>query len=168
MLYRNIKTYAIGHGCAAKWDENEFPVKKLSTSIFPMHEIKPIVPSRIDGVSLEMYKMSDLGSKEETISELSAMCEKYATWINGLSERVSTINDRGTATRHIENCRRCLKRMEEGVELLKNDADILLAFQLMNRAMLLQQLHYNLPLQKWVCEDGERKKKSEKATWEEK
>lgn len=154
MLYRNIKTYAIGHGCAAKWDENEFPVKKLSTSIFPMYEIKPIVPSKIDGVSLEMYKMSDLGSKEETISELSAMCEKYATWINGLSERVSTINDRGTATRHIENCRRCLKRMEEGVELLKSDADILLAFQLMNRAMLLQQLHYNLPLQKWVCEDG--------------
>jgi len=154
MLYRNIKTYAIGHGCAAKWDENKFPVKKLSTSIFPMYEIKPIVPSKIDGVSLEMYKMSDLGSKEETISELSAMCEKYAAWINGLSERVSTINDRGTATRHIENCRRCLKRMEEGVELLKNDADILLAFQLMNRAMLLQQLHYNLPLQKWVCEDG--------------
>ena len=154
MLYRNIKTYAIGHGCAAKWDENDFPVKKLSTSIFPMYEIKPIVPSRIDGVSLEMYKMSDLGSKEETIAELSAMCEKYATWINGLSERVSTISDRGTATRHIENCRRCLKRMEEGVELLKNDSDILLAFQLMNRAMLLQQLHYNLPLQKWVCEDG--------------
>ena len=154
MLYRNIKTYAIGHGCAAKWDENEFPVKKLSTSIFPMYEIKPIVPSKIDGVSLEMYKMSDLGSKEETISELSAMCEKYAAWINGLSERVSTINDRGTAARHIENCRRCLKRMEEGVELLKNDADILLAFQLMNRAMLLQQLHYNLPLQKWVYEDG--------------
>ena len=153
MLYRNIKTYAIGHGCAAKWDENEFPVKKLATSIFPMYEIKPIVPSKIDGVSLEMYKMSDFGSKEETISELSAMCEKYAAWINGLSERVSTINDRGTATRHIENCRRCLKRMEEGVDLLKNDADILLAFQLMNRAMLLQQLHYNLPLQKWVCED---------------
>ncbi|MBQ7352732.1 MAG: helicase [Clostridia bacterium] len=154
MLYRNIKTYAIGHGCAAKWDENEFPVKKLSTSIFPMHEIKPIVPSKIDGVSLEMYKMSDYGNKEETISELTAMCEKYAIWINGLSEKVSTINDRGTAIRHIENCRRCLKRMKEGVELLKNDADVLFAFQLMNRAMLLQQLHYNLPLQKWVCEDG--------------
>ena len=101
MLYRNIKTHAIGHGCAAKWDENEFPVKKLATSIFPMYEIKPIVPSKIDGVSLEMYKMSDFGSKEETISELSAMCEKYATWINGLSERVSNINYRGTATRHI-------------------------------------------------------------------
>ncbi len=154
MLYRNIKTYAIGHGCAAKWDENEFPVKKISTSIFPVYEMKPIVPSRIQGVSLEMYKMSDLGNKEETIIELSSMCEKYEIWINGLAERVSNIDDKRTANRHVDNCRRCLKRMQQGVELLKNDSDVLLAFQLMNRAMLLQQLHYNLPLQKWVCSDG--------------
>lgn len=154
MLYRNIKTYAIGHGCAAKWDENIVPVKRISTSIFPVYEMKPIVPSQIDGVSLEMYKMSDLGNKEETINELNSLCAKYETWINGLAERVVEISDKGTANRHIENCRRCLERMQEGVELLKTDADILWAFQLMNRAMLLQQLHYNLPLQKWVCEDG--------------
>lgn len=154
MLYRNIKTYAIGHGCAAKWDENETPVKKISTSIFPVYEMKPIVPSQIPGVSLEMYKMSDFGDKEETIAELTSLCEKYETWINTLAERVSSINDKGTANRHIDSCRHCLKRMQDGVELLKNSSDILFAFQLMNRAMLMQQLHYNLPLQKWVCKDG--------------
>lgn len=154
MLYRNIKTYAIGHGCSAIWDENEFPVKKISTSIFPIYEMKPIVPSKIDGVSLEMYKMSDLGSKEETLAELTAMCEKYAEWIKSLDERISFTGDSGTAERHIDKCKQCLRRMREGVELLKNDDDILWAFQLMNRAMLMQQLHYNLPLQKWVCEDG--------------
>lgn len=154
MLYRNIKTYAIGHGCAAVWDENALPVKKISTCIFPMYEMKPIVPSRIDGVSLEMYKMSDYGSKEATFAELTVMCEKYAKWINDLDERISSISDRGTAERHVDKCRQCLKRMEEGVDLLKTDADILLAFQLMNRAMLMQQLHYNLPLQKWTCDDG--------------
>lgn len=154
MLYRNIKTYAIGHGCAAVWDENSFTVKKISTCIFPMYEMKPIVPSKIDGVSLEMYKMSDYGNKEETIAELTVMCEKYATWISSLDEQISSISDSGTAERHVEKCKQCLKRMEEGVELLKTDADILLAFRLMNRAMLMQQLHYNLPLQKWVCGDG--------------
>ena len=154
MLYRNIKTYAIGHGCAAKWDENESPVKKISTSIFPVYEMKPIVPSQIPGVSLEMYKMSDFGEKEETIAELALLCEKYETWINFLDERVSSIADKGTANRHIDNCRQCLKRMRDGVALLKNDSDIMFAFQLMNRAMLMQQLHYNLPLQKWICQDG--------------
>ncbi len=154
MLYRNIKTYAIGHGCAAKWDENENPVRIISTSVFPVYEMKPIVPSQIDGVSLDMYKMSDFGDKGETIAELNLLCEKYETWINELAERISSVKDKGTANRHIESCRRCLKRMQDGVELLKNDSDILFAFQLMNRAMLMQQLHYNLPLQKWVCEDG--------------
>lgn len=154
MLYRNVKTYAIGHGCAANWDENEIPVKRISTSIFPVYEMKPIVPSQIDGVSLDMYKMSDLGNKEESMNELESLCDKYGAWINELSESVSSISDKGTATRHIDNCKRCLKRMQEGVELLRTDADVLLAFQLMNRAMLLQQLHYNLPLQKWICEDG--------------
>lgn len=154
MLYRNIKTYAIGHGCAAVWDENALPVKKISTCIFPMYEMRPIVSNRIDGVSLEMYKMSDYGSKEVTFAELTVMCEKYAKWINDLDERISSISDRGTAERHVDKCRQCLKRMEEGVDLLKTDADILLAFQLMNRAMLMQQLHYNLPLQKWTCDDG--------------
>lgn len=107
MLYRNIKTYAIGHGCAAVWDENALPVKKISTCIFPMYEMKPIVPSRIDGVSLEMYKMSDYGSKEATFAELTVMCEKYAKWINDLDERISSISDRGTAERHVDKCRQC-------------------------------------------------------------
>ncbi len=154
MLYRNIKTYAIGHGCAAKWDETERPVKKISTSIFPVYEMKPIVPSQISGVSLDMYKMSDFGDKKETIAELTSLCEKYEVWINSLAERVSNIADKGTANRHIENCRWCLRRMKDGVELLKSDSDVLFAFQLMNRAMLMQQLHYNLPLQKWVCVDN--------------
>lgn len=155
MLYRNIKTYAIGHGCAAEWDENEKPVKKISTTIFPVYEMKPIVPSKFEDVSLEMYKMSDYGNTEETIVELTNLCNKYESWINELSECVSTISDKGTANRHIDNCRKCLRRMQEGVELLKSDSDILFAFQLMNRAMLLQQLHYNLPLQKWLYKDGE-------------
>ena len=39
--------------------------------------------------------------------------------------------------------------MEKGVELLEQNENIRIAFQYMNLAMLMQQLHYNLPLQKW-------------------
>lgn len=150
MLYRNVKTYAIGHGCATEWDETQNPVKLISTSIFPVYEIKPIVPNVIEGVSLEMLRMSDLGSKDNILSELKLLCDKYETWIAKLSQKASSISDHGTALRHIENCMDCLKRMKDGVELLNNNEKVLLAFQLMNRAMLLQQLHYNLPLQKWI------------------
>lgn len=154
LLYRNIKNYAIGHGCAAAWKETDKGVFEISTSIFPQYEIKPIVPSRIDGVSLEMYKMSDYGNMEETITELKILCNKYQEWIEGLKKEAKTLKEpyKSTAERHIRNCEECLNRMIEGVNLLE-DPHIQKAFCYMNRAMLLQQLHYNLPLQKWV-DDG--------------
>lgn len=155
MLYRNVKTYAIGHGCAAEWDETQTPVMQISTSIFPVYEIKPIVPRIIEGVSLDMYKMSDYGRKEDIISELKLLCDKYDAWIDKLSKRSVKVSDQDTAIRHITNCQECLKRMRDGVELLRNDEKVLHAFQLMNRAMLLQQLHYNLPLQNWVVDEND-------------
>ena len=157
MLYRNIKSYAIGHGCAASWDESKAPeIKEIHTSIFPSYEIKPIVPSTINDVSLEMYNLSDLGSKEEIIIELSHLCDEYEKWINRISSEIlPEIDDKGTASRHISACKECLERMHDGVNLIKANDKVLLAFQLMNRAMLLQQLHYNLPLQTWAVDQSD-------------
>lgn len=157
MLYRNVKSYAIGHGCAAEWDENASPyITEIHTSIFPTYEIKPIVPGTIKGVFLEMYNLSDFGKKDYIISELTLLCNEYETWIQLLiNETLPSINDKGTASRHIDACKECLRRMRDGVHLLQSNDKVLLAFQLMNRAMLLQQLHYNLPLQLWRLNQDE-------------
>lgn len=154
LLYRNIHNYAIGHGTAADWDDGD-PVKWISTATFPTFDIKPIVPSSIEGVSLEMLKMSPYGSFRETILELREMCSKYRLWINGLRTEKKTLAPEyeQTAARHIENCETCLSRMEEGVKLLEENETVRTAFQFMNLAMLMQQLHYNLPLQRW-SDDG--------------
>ena len=150
LLYRNVKNYAIGHGCAADWDDNE-TVSWISTAIFPKYDIKPIVPSTIEGVSLEMYKMSPYGSFSDTVTELRLMCEKYRVWINGLKtlRKELAAEYKITADRHISNCETCLSRMEKGVDLLEQNENVRIAFQYMNLAMLMQQLHYNLPLQRW-------------------
>ena len=66
-----------------------------------------------------------------------------------LNCKVPEISDKETAIRHINACRDCLNRMRDGIRLLEDNNTVFLAFQLMNRAMLLQQLHYNLPLQTW-------------------
>lgn len=156
LLYRSIKNYAIGHGCAADWEEADNKVIAITTAIFPSYEIKPIVPNSIPGVSLEMLKMSDLGDFSETIEELQNMCEKYRAWINELKVAAVDIEEKykRTAATHIDNCEACLERMSNGVELLKNDIIVRTAFQYMNRVMLLQQLHYNLPLQKWIDDEN--------------
>lgn len=152
LLYRNIHNYAIGHGCAAEWDDSTDSIQWISTATFPEHEVKPIVPSSISGVSLEMFKMSDLGSMDETIRELELMAQKYYEWICQLKNDANDIDPslKNTAKRHISNCETCLERMKDGIALLKISDTVRTAFQYMNHAMLLQQLHYNLPLQRWV------------------
>lgn len=154
LLYRNVHNYAIGHGCAADWKESD-AVRCISTQIFPQCDIKPVVPSTIEGVSLEMLKMSPYGSFAETVRELRLMCEKYREWINGLRTIRKGLSSEYTITadRHIHNCEICLSRMEKGVDLLEQNESVRTAFQYMNLAMLMQQLHYNLPLQRWE-DDG--------------
>jgi len=151
LLYRNVHNYALGHGCAANWDESTEKVGWISSAIFPSYEIKPIVPSAIPGVTLEMLKMSPLGSFDHTIRELRLLCDRYREWINRLRVEKKTLEERylNTADRHIRNCEECLSRISSGINLLEENETVRIAFQYMNLAMLMQQLHYNLPLQKW-------------------
>ena len=156
LLYRNVHNYAIGHGCAADWEDAPV-VSWISTAVFPRYDIKPIVPSTIDGVSLEMLKMSPQGDFESVLRELRLLCLKYGEWINGLEIMRNTLSPEylATANRHIENCKACLSRMESGIDLLEQDESVRIAFQYMNLAMLMQQLHYNLPLQTWESDGAD-------------
>lgn len=161
LLYRDEHNYAIGHGCAADWDDSD-TVKWISTATFPTYEVKPIVPARIPGVTLEMVKYGPRGNINENISELTLLCDKYEEWIEArrkekeeLFAKYPNKNYGKTAERHISNCLECLNRMRQGIELLKSNNNVRIAFQYMNLAMLMQQLHYNLPLQKWIeTDDG--------------
>ncbi len=154
LLYRNVKNYAIGHGCAAEWDEGKDVVTWIETSIFPSYEVKPIVPSVIEGVNLSMLDMSREEKFSDVLSQLKVLCQKYKEWINELERKEVPENLKDTAARHISNCKRCQNRMENGVNLLSSDKKVKTAFQWMNEAMLAQQLHYGLPLQTWT-DDGD-------------
>ncbi len=150
MMYRDVFNYAIGHGCAADWEEKDGNVKTIETAIFPSYEVKPIMPSQIKGISLKMYDFGPDGDFTHAVEELTEMCNQYEEWIQKLETKKNETTDYSdTAERHISNCKTCLNRMREGIELLQNDRDVRIAFQYMNLAMLEQQLHYHLPLQKW-------------------
>ena len=162
LLYRDIRNYAIGHGCAADWDESNGIVTTIRTETFPSYEVKPIVPSTIEGVTLEMRKYGPEGDFESNIRELYLMCDKYEAWISDREKQAESLNAdyertdyQQTAERHLKNCRKCLGRMREGIVLLENNEMVRIAFQYMNLAMIMQQLHYNLPLQKWESDSDD-------------
>jgi hypothetical protein len=156
LLYRNIKNYAIGHGCSADWQEGEV-VKTIRSSIIPSYEIKPILPNKLEDLELRMFDLSDYGNIENSIKNIKLLCERYKEWINK-TEAVVNKNFPNEfikiAGSNIEKCNQCHQRMLKGIRILETDENARKAFLFMNRAMLLQQLHYRLPLQLWEMDSN--------------
>ena len=159
LLYRHRKTYAVGHGCAADWREvDEGRADMVQSDIIPSYEIKPIVPENFSDLDLKMYDLSTLGDEVSIAPMLNSLCNKYGTWIKQQQTSVDEPDFpqefRDAALRHLADCRECLRRMRSGLELLQDDSQVMYAFRLANRAMLLQQLHYDLPLRNWTIPNG--------------
>lgn len=152
LLYRDVRDYAIGHGCAATWN-GENP-KVINAEFMPEYEVKPIVPTSLPGVKLDMklyYK-----DRDAAIVDLNKLAEEYSKWIEKETKEVATIPEehRVVADRQIELCGQCLNRIKKGITLLQKDDQIWQAFAFANKAMLMQQLHYRLPLVKYSDYDS--------------
>ncbi|WP_425391599.1 helicase-related protein [Ekhidna sp.] len=157
LLYRNKRTFAVGHGCSPVWaNEDDSVISSISAKVIPSYEVKPIVPNSLPQVELKMYDFSDF-SQKDFLANLRSLCDHYELWIKDqeeISKNELSDEHRLTATRHIASCYRCLERMREGVDLIAKDLLVKKSFQLMNRAMLLQQLHYSIETREWIVEDN--------------
>lgn len=151
LLYRNVSNYANGHGCSGEWEFNNGFVYLIRTTIFPTYDIKPIIPSTLKDVTLNMFNLSKHENFKENIISLNKLCEQYNIWIEDLESKLSELSSEDilTAKKHIDECKKCNLRIKNGIDLLKNDLNVRLSFEYMNEAMLSQQLHYRLPLRKW-------------------
>lgn len=155
LLYRHSKNYAVGHGCAIDWNTNERgEIIGISTTTIPTYEIKPIVPTSFPDLKLNIYEFSDSGNPETALINLQLLYDKYKAWINEQEKTAITLPEKfkATAELHIARCRQCLLRMRDGIRLLEENQNVRRAFNLMNRAMLMQQLHYSLPIREWEFE----------------
>ena len=147
LIYRNIQNFAIGHGCAANWDDSK-PPRWIKTEIIPTSEITPIKTS-IPGIPTEyfdMYRYSNNEFWEETKLELKALCDAYQEWIEKLTKKAISLPEEyeEAASNNIHQCELCLNRMRDGLSILCSDANAKEAFTLANEAMLSQYLHYSV------------------------
>lgn len=145
LLFSHVKTFAVGHGCAANWStSNETSATRIASESLPAHEIKPIVPRQIDGLDLSMLKFS--ADRAQAISGCRALVDAYSQWIaqKETEGRALPLERRSAAERHLTACSAALERMRGGLRLLEKSDVVADAFCLMNKAMLAQQLHYDL------------------------
>lgn len=160
LLYRHQRVYAVGHGCAADWAPAvDDRCAKVWSENLPTFETNPILPREIPGLSLSMRLLAD-DTAPAQLELCRRLATEYSAWISSQEESIERegvlqADLRETARRHMRRCRDCLRRINEGIDLLESDPTSRRAFALMNRAMLMQQLHYALSTQprEWKVEN---------------
>ena len=162
LLYRNKRTYAIGHGCAAEWESAGSAVPLLQAVAMPAYEVVSLTPNiyrtdeqgnylldeegRRQAVTVSMRELAD-GTREGT-AQVETVLRLYENWI---ADRRAEIDDlplrfQSAARRHMERAEVALARMDAGWALVGSDSKASRAFRWANEAMLYQQVRSNFPL----------------------
>lgn len=149
LLYRHEQTYAVGHGCAANWDQTVWGERAswISAENFPTFEVPSTTPviTRKDGTPLQvsMAALAGLLPSDDGFGALNEVISLYEEWVATKRDDIPGLPQRyrSAASLHMEQCTRCLERMKAGYEYLLANTTARRAFQLANHAILLQQLH---------------------------
>lgn len=146
LLFRDVRSFGVGHGCAVAWADGETPTR-LQTTFLPRHELLSNKPGGLRGLAAGTddppeldLSMSRLATAEG-LSGLSALVADYRRWIDALPESAGDLDadDAMTLDRHMRDARAAADRMAAGLELLTEDETVRRAFDLMNRAMAEQR-----------------------------
>jgi hypothetical protein len=142
LIYRNVRSYAVGHGTSVSWiEEDTGRASEVATNAVPRYELlladsNPEIPN--DGLSMLALSGAD---RVATVGALRLLTDGYDAWIASLEGRVNTLPEslRDVAREHITTCRGALERMRSGADRIERDDPIWRAFQLANLAMLRQR-----------------------------
>ena len=137
--YRNEKTYAVGHGCAAHWKfENDVVQTVFSTSI-PTHEVPIILPTEFEDKFTDVFELAH--SVQNNISFLNVLADQYAAGIEQIRIDNPTRNrvEADAAQRILSKMNASETRIRRGISLLQSDPIAFEAFRMANEAMLHQR-----------------------------
>ncbi|KQR52356.1 helicase [Leifsonia sp. Leaf336] len=164
LLYRNQRTYAIGHGCAAEWGvvDESGNTSRVDAVALPAHEVVSLSPNvyladatgnpvrDANGnrtlVSVSMKELAE-GSAEGG-AQVELVLSQYEAWIERRESEISALLPRyqHAAREHMLRAREALERMREGWGLLFTNALAARTFRWANEAMLMQQIRSSVPL----------------------
>lgn len=148
LLFRNTRTFARGHGCAANWSEPVGDrVRGVWVDVLPTYEASSPTPDitikKEDGsreklsIDLKLLAISDpLGD-----AQLQSLVDNYALWIAEREAEIGglDVEHREAADRNVQLCKEAHTRMEKGLQFVREDPVAGLSFRLANEAMLMQQ-----------------------------
>lgn len=154
MLYRRHVGFAIGHGISVHAEtlaQDSTKAVRLTTRVVPGYDVprtESPTSAEIAGLADLVLDMRELAESpaNELVGKLTPLATAYENWI---AEQTTRIKDPDTglsaydrvALQAMEECRRTLGRIREGIALLGHNAIAAKAFAFMNRVMWLQRIH---------------------------
>jgi len=149
-IYRNVKSYGVGHNCSVTWNKSH---KEVKTTFVPYHDIKDIKNEFDNETSdsnlaeaLDIKNLSNFGlPKDKIIENLQYFIDFYGSWIENQKEEneKSSDKEREIGTKIISRQEYNLKRLKSNVELLQLNENVFKAFQVANTAMFIQLIISN-------------------------
>lgn len=163
LLYRNKRTYAIGHGCAAEWEGGVgSPVPFVAAVALPAYEVVSLTPNLYRVGERGGYLLDEEGQRQAiTVSmkeladgtddgkrQVEIVLRLYEEWIAARRDEIDELPRRfqPAARRHMDLAQGALARMRTGWTLVGSNPTAARAFRWANEAMLYQQVRSNFPL----------------------
>lgn len=140
LLFRDVHSFAVGHGCAVDWPVGHDTVSELRTTFLPSHELRLATPRSVPSIDLRMSVLAT-ATDDVVLGGLRALVDEYRSWIQEKRDESVDLPEslRTTAGRHMGEAETAAARILSGIELLAEVPDAMLAFRLMNRAMQAQR-----------------------------
>ena len=137
--YADTPEYATGHGVSAEWELVDGECSSIRTAWIGTAEVEKTATANVPGVELSMEALGRLDDGTAAERALSPLVARYHEWIEARRLEITTGplhgDRRDTAGQLLQDARIAADRMARGVALLGEDADLLDAFRVANRAV---------------------------------
>ncbi|MDA7851431.1 helicase-related protein [Gammaproteobacteria bacterium] len=160
VLYKDEHIYAVGHACSVKWENaSEDDVGNIISLDFIPTGItrgsKSTLSEYRDSKAISMEFLANPENKQDIIKEMRAFVEPYKAWIDQTIEKLKSLSDSTNQRDYfeineshkkaigglIDKLKEALTRINIGIDFIEEDPSVLDAFQLANKAMLMQMVH---------------------------
>jgi len=150
LIYRNAKSYAVGHTASAIWTEADGMAMSLETEWLPSAVVPTVsahgdavFPAVLVGQSFQPFSARWLGnaSDAELIGGLGLIPQAWESWRAQQHAAIAALPShlRSYAADHEKLWASGIDRMQHGIALLNGNAAARDAFRAANRAMVLQR-----------------------------
>lgn len=144
LRYKDVQTYAVGHGTGVDWKETKQGQLKIFADFMPSVEVPQVTADGggTETKTLQFDFLSECESDDAVIGKLKNFSTDYGNWIFEQRKRAvqEDEDDRATAVSVINRQIIAKERIDQGVRFLTEDEYAKTAFALANKAILMQML----------------------------